>query len=279
VTDLVNRIEAVPELKGVPGLSWRLLEGGLSNTNLLIKAGGERLVLRLNSDWPGIDRKRERRILESLGDSELCPEVIANNPDQGYLLTRFVEQPAWRFEQSHDPECLTRLAGSLRRLHDHPFKDDPVNLGAELIAYLSRPPVMALPEFAAINDGVANLVEALSASGFDQQRAVLCHNDLLFSNILAADRPILIDWEFAACGNRLLDLAIFIHYHNLDPDQAEPLLLSYFGGPHGGDPESLQIAMRVAQALELLWLVCRADRQPLPERPARRLSRLLLVWG
>jgi thiamine kinase-like enzyme len=271
-------LRSIPELESAPGLSWEDMPGGLTNRNFLVEAGSDRFVLRINRSAPGVDRAREARVLQVVSAAELAPEVIANRPAEGYLLTRFLEQPVWRPEDARDPTRLEDLARCLRRLHELPGAMPALNPEATLLEYLASEAVRSSTSFAALRHSVMELVRGIEDSGFQSIRSALCHHDLLHSNIIGDVRPMLIDWEYAAAGNPLLDLATFINYHDLDHDESAPLLEYYFGGRVSEFRDALAIAIRLSQALELLWLIQRNARGALPESAAGRLRRLLLVW-
>jgi thiamine kinase-like enzyme len=65
---------------------------------------------------------------------------------------------------------------------------------------------------------------------------VLCHHDPHLGNVIG-EPGVLIDWEYAALGHPLFDLAFVIEYHALD-GQAESALLAGWAGED--PPVSLQ---------------------------------------
>ena len=146
----------------------------------------------------------------------------------------------------------------------------------ELRAYLQRPAIRALEFFNSLVAAVDDLERLLENGDYYQHLPAPCHHDLLHSNILGQEQPRLIDWEFAALGNPLLDLATFINYHDLAPDEYAPLLEGYFGGSAPEHWPQLSAAIRLAQLLELFWLL--DQRGNLPEAGQQRLRQLLVVW-
>ena len=57
-----------------------------------------------------------------------------------------------------------------------------------------------------------------------------CHNDLLAENFLDSSEKLwLIDWEYAAMGDPLFDLANFVANFELSDSQTMTLMTGYFG--------------------------------------------------
>jgi len=67
--------------------------------------------------------------------------------------------------------------------------------------------------------------------------------------ILDNEKLHLIDWEYAAVGNKAWDLAVFADTCNLTPEQVEFFLNSY----QGVGTEQFNLASKQMQYLSLLW--------------------------
>lgn len=275
--DLVQLIASIPALSGH---DWAVspLTNGLTNRNYLLESGVDRVVLRQNSTAvPGVDRAREARVLQQVAMRGLAPMVVACDPQAGYLVTEFVEDAGWSSNNTSQPERLTALGKYLRNLHEVPVEEiGSLNVERELEHYWSLDQLKALPELERIRGGANNLLLELHGNGWFEQRPGLCHHDLTHSNIFGDYAITMIDWEFAAAGNPLLDLGMFISYHDLTYDIAAPLIEAYFGSMLPDVLQRLSQASRLAQLLELLWL---ASREDLPRSAQQRLSQLLLVWS
>jgi thiamine kinase len=70
-------------------------------------------------------------------------------------------------------------------------------------------------------------------------------------NILAAERLMFVDWEYAGVGDPLFELAAVIGYHDLDEARRATLLAA-----HGGGIKPAQVAAMclVFDCLHALWL-------------------------
>ena len=74
-----------------------------------------------------------------------------------------------------------------------------------------------------------NLRCSVLKSEQNDEDLVLCHNDLLSSHVLCrqGDMPVVIDWEYAAMGNRYFDIASCCMINKLDPSTCQQLLACY----------------------------------------------------
>ncbi|MEM7611662.1 MAG: phosphotransferase [Pseudomonadota bacterium] len=227
----------------------------ISNSAFLLDLAGSRVVCRLHSvgfGAPVTDHARELRIHQLAADAGLSPAIVHADSDAGILLTDFVAVGSFDAQQLVEKPALEALAACLQRLHALPL---PESLGGYSLTeaaacYLRRAGNNATATLA----GLASLVgqhESLA-----EQQHVLCHRDLLYSNILNT-RPVqLIDWEFASPGERWFDLAAVIAWHELSASATRWLLDAYLGRPMAREERSaLARAVESFQALCTLWSV------------------------
>ena len=236
--------------KGLHLHALESLGGGLTNANVIVGDGAERYVLRLNnpaSEALGIDRALEARILQQLpvGTSLNVIEMTEH-----FMLTPFVEA---RQGLANHTE-ITSLLALLKQLH-------ALHVDAPAIDYMAR-----ITEL--VGDTMDTVWQALLAklnTALYQQEAsfgahdALCHHDLVAANILwpmgMAERPILIDWEYAARGDLFFDLACLLEEHKHLALSEAALLKNY-----GLDPQcapKLRVYRAVYLALAAAWAGCR----------------------
>ncbi|MCB1646312.1 MAG: phosphotransferase [Pseudomonadales bacterium] len=85
----------------------------------------------------------------------------------------------------------------------------------------------------------------------DQTEPAFCHNDLNPANIIVSGNTLqLLDWEYAALGNPLFDLAVFCHEAALSEQQQAALLHSCLPAL---SPSQLQAMLLVYDLLQILW--------------------------
>ena len=272
-------IECIPNFDGS---AWSVepLHGGSSNRCYLLSRNNERLVFRLNqAQAVGVHRARELAIHQQLALRGMAPIVVAGDP-KSYLLTEYVAGPRWALGDTRQPDRLRALGKYLRVLHEVPVDElsqfPAFDLTEITARYWADPMVANDPALERIKGEATNLLRMLGNEGWLSHRACLCHHDPIFRNLFGDSALQMIDWEFSAVGNPLLDLGLFVSYHDLPHDLATPLYESYFGICSKIELQRMASAIRVAQLLELLWLI---SKPKLPVAMRQRLGQLRLIWS
>ncbi|MCZ6730053.1 MAG: phosphotransferase family protein, partial [SAR324 cluster bacterium] len=173
-------------------LELQPLEGGITNKNFRVEAGGVSYVLRLfgsGSELLGINRDHEHTCSEIADRLGVGAEVVYYDPAVGLLVTRFIEGAVLSPETASRPEVIARIAEILRVVHggpDFPGSFSPFEMAR---AYHRRAserhgdfPERFRPCFA-----VMERVESALAGGPPPRP---CHNDLLAGNFLDDGRNI-----------------------------------------------------------------------------------------
>ena len=163
----------------------------------------------------GLNRNVEWRALRQAATEGLAPAPVYRNPDLGALICDYREP---------DPsavDSLAAVASLLRRIHALPpvkFRLDPLRRAWRYAGLCGRD---ALP---------IALLEALERLEVDPPSPVLCHNDLLTGNRLISEgRLLALDWEYAAMGDPLFDLAVIVEGDRLTEGEAAVLHEAWLG--------------------------------------------------
>lgn len=203
-----ERIQAIDFWRGPITLSP--LFGGITNHNFLVKVGPCAYVARVSDPrlMLGIDRRNEVLCQRAANELGVAPAVVYE--EEGILISEFLDAQTMTAEAVRHPDFIERLAGVLRTLHSGEDR-----LTGEMLyfsvfqtirtyARTSRKLGVELPR-----DLDSQLEDARELSGrIIPFHPVLCHNDLLPSNLLDDGRRIsLVDWEYAGIGHPLFDLA------------------------------------------------------------------------
>ena len=239
------------ELRGVAMI--RRLAGGGWNETWLASRGGERLVVRVDTPAVsvlGLDRAAEIEVLRSVQGSGLAPQLVFSDIRRGVLVTRWQPGRVCTVGAMRNPRMLRALGAMFRRLHET----------------LAPPPGIAPLDPAVAVDHYASLVggawqrraarqarRAFKAAAGNRRPAALCHNDPVVGNILDASTLRLLDWEFAAPGDPLFDLAVVIGHHRLGQRQAHILLAAARGRAHPCERRALAHLVEGYAGLRLIW--------------------------
>jgi thiamine kinase-like enzyme len=238
------------------------IRGGLSNHAWRVDQGGRRYFVRIggaDSERLGVDRNSECVLLEAVSAAGLAPEVLACDPSNGLLVTRFVDGAPLRRESTQEPRLLRRLGEILRVLHRLPRP-----AGVREVSFVEQ--ARLLESQLASTGGIDPRLASAAESGFRRLagrrgRLALCHNDLHHLNILDHDDGLwLVDWEYGGWGDPVFDLASFVSQHALPAGRRSVLLEAY------GDPSiagaTLAAACIAFDYVQWLWYRLWIARNP-----------------
>lgn len=236
--DLAVVARVAASLGAAPGgFAVAPLAGGLTNRNYTLTINEARYVVRLagaGAALLGIDRDRERVIAPLVAAAGIGAEVVYTDAAGEVLATRFLAARPLDVAEASDPLVLARLAALLRRVHGGPAfpgRFDAVGAARELAGHAAarggRSSSLLLEALAA--------GEAIAQALGEPQRLAPCHNDMLAANFLVEPDGALrlIDWEYAAQGDPVFDLANLAANLLLAPD-AEAALWAAYAGPDAG---------------------------------------------
>lgn len=242
----------------IPGFAHARVEAqlgeGATGISWLVESGGERFVLRIDKPEAaslGLDRASERDIQAAASRAGLTPEPLFQELDRGVSLRRHAAGEAWTGADLRQPARLQRLARALRDLHALPPAGRTFEPGTAARRYARHVNTPAARQLA----DEANVL--LAELHFEPFRECVCHNDLVADNIVGdAERPMLIDWEYAGLGDPWFDLAVVITHHDLAPELRDVLVAAYLRrAASAREATRLEAWCRFYRLLLRLWLM------------------------
>lgn len=241
----------IAEIPALAGVSVRQpLPGGLASESWLVEDRGKLMVVRVDTPLAGklkLDRCAELDVLETVSAAGIGPELIWADPAAGLLVTGYIPGPVWTEKNVRDTACLQDLAVTLQRLHDLPAAGpdfDPARAARTYATAVGHEAALQLAEKTAV------LCRQLLAPG---HRRTVCHNDLVYMNIVGSNPVRLIDWEYAAAGDPLFDLAVVVRHHQLTEPVARNFLHAYMGPPDAETSERFDAFCQLYDLLSELW--------------------------
>lgn len=197
---------------------------------------------RLLAHSLGLDREAEWAHLKIAYAADLGPEPLARDIERGLLVTRFLAGTPW----SERPETDWAAHGELmRRVHQAPAREgkvfDPVGVAR---AYRRGTAAPHAGEW-------LNRVISLASGLEPEAERCLCHHDAHRGNVIGSSPTRLIDWEYAAHGDPLFDLAVVSRFHGLGSEQNKNLLSGW--GLATADPARFRANCELYDALATLW--------------------------
>ena len=256
-------VDALPEWAGSDVTE---LSGGLTNRTFRLDKGGISAVLKIDAaprTEPFNTRAGEAIVQNAAAAAGLAPRVLYS--DECTYLTEYVDGTVWQPSCLDKPGNLELLAAILKKLHALPLSGRAFDAKVAANRY-----VQGLRNSDA---DVVRLCNEVIASLRRPQNLCCCHNDLVAENVLAADRVLLIDWEYACDNDPFFDLATIVEHHELKESQVSVLLQAYFGDSDISRwRQHLAWQQKLYLALLWLWMAQRGDtnRGEL-ERVAERL--------
>ncbi len=245
VIDAVNTLGIWPE----NGFEvHRRLGNGPTNETWLVTHDNKRYVLRLVklvAATLGLSLTEEMIVVTEAAKGKLAPPIIASCVHHGIVLSEYLDGRTWTVQDLHDRAQLDRLASALRRIHKLECKAPPLDIRCSLQRYAQRS-----------TDASADmwLKNALAQLDLITPRPLaVCHNDLTVANLIDDGQLYMIDWEFAALGDPLFDLAVVIAHHELDAATGEYFLSTYLGRSDASAHANLVRWCGVYQNLLALW--------------------------
>jgi len=158
-----------------------------------------------------IDREKEYLLQQQSAALGLSPEIIVFDREEQVMVMPFIEGT---YRQTLDIPRLTVLVDTVKHLHMHlHYDEEPIDL--ETVIKSRETPI----------------TEAFETIRNYPKEAVVCHNDLNPRNILwQAEKPYVLDFEYAGMNDCYFDLAAVSVEFNLTKEQERYILHRYFEG-------------------------------------------------
>jgi len=235
----------------------KMLNAGLTNRCYLLQAGARRYVLRLNAgneQTLGLDRVNEQWVLGYAAAVGIGAPVVYCSPEKGLLVTRYLDGRHWSLAEAGASHNIMRLAVLLKRVHELPDVSKRLAPAELMTGYLREIEAysVALPEaFYVLYPKLLKLVAQMDR---ETSALRLCHNDPVRHNLIVTeDQLFLIDWEYAAMGDPLFDLAAAAHNLEFNQQQAQQLLLAYTGSVNNPMYQRFLHHYATYLCIDMLW--------------------------
>lgn len=184
---------------------------GITNLNYQIKSGKKEYFLRIPKDNSQMNRENEYQIIQILKNKKIDAETIYFDCKTGMKITKKIRYKHFFSNPTNEIELNTFLT-QLKKLH-------------RMKCSLIQPyPIFDLLENwkRQIKDKTIcfqneDLILLDTQRLYEKYPLTLCHNDLLYANILCCDKSIrIIDYEYAGLNIVLFDIMSFIKENNID---------------------------------------------------------------
>ncbi len=256
----VAALARIPLFRGVDPAAIDVARlGGLSNRSYRVESPLGVHVLRLAGVESVVDRRAEAENARAAAQAGVGPEVLYADPPSGVLLCRFIDGAETMSKaRFRDPGAVARAARALRRLHRSGAafagRLDPFAALEGYLAQIER--LGAAPPRGCVDAAAAARPIGGSLAATPPPDAP-CHVDPFPENFLdTGERMLLVDYEYAAQGDAMWDLAYLAIEAALGAAREAALLGAYFDGPPPA-PEAARVALYkpVCDLVSVTWAV------------------------
>jgi thiamine kinase len=240
------------------GEAWaERLPGGTVNRSFRVGTPAGLFVARIHDEAAatlGADHVREATLHAAAAAAGLAPALLHVDPASRFMIMEHVPGPTWTEADPGRPDRLRVLGTALRALHAvAPPAVAPFDIGASIERLHARL-CAALPEEGAnLSQLIDRARAALLLSDSARRPQVVIHNDLHHTNLMdGTGRLVLLDWEYGAVADPLIDLACLLAYY----PQAEAhagVLLEASGLASAVSAEMLAAATWLSVLVSYLW--------------------------
>ncbi|MEN9465394.1 MAG: hypothetical protein RL217_1575 [Pseudomonadota bacterium] len=224
------------------------LKGGLTNVCYLLTLDLGQYVLRIsaNADALGIDRDSEYRLQQMLAEKDLAPSIRYRESENQYWLRDYVKGEALS-PADLTLENLQKMAQHLQKVHclKLNFALNKIDITQKAERYWQTFLPQSDQAFLALK---AYFQHHLAKDPVGE--LCLCHMDPTAANWIASEQGlVLLDWEYAALGHPLWDVAGLIQQANLSLKE-EGQILTQLGYAQDANWYRAKAQLRY---LEVLW--------------------------
>jgi len=213
-----------------------VVKKGLTNRSFIFTVHGTRYVMRIPGEGTEnlVDRAAEGQVYELLKGKNICDDNIYFDSESGYKIAKFLEKS--RESNYLDPEDVKRCMQLIRKVHEEKLQT-PAKLDLwEIIDYyesLWNGEASIYRDYEQVKQAAMNMRPFVETHALE---AVLTHGDCNPGNFLfspaddGGERVSLIDWEYAAMHDPLVDLSGYtIYYPNDNPKAyADQVIDAYY---------------------------------------------------
>ncbi|HEX9877313.1 MAG TPA: choline/ethanolamine kinase family protein [Gammaproteobacteria bacterium] len=241
------------------------LGGGLAARCYRVEGDGLDCAVRLRnpvrSDFR-LDPEAEKRLLRTLAAAGIAPPPVEIDAGPGALVTQFLPGAVpWTPTDARAGTNIRRLAARLEALHAIETELKPFEAVAAAEAY-TRAAAAHLDLHEEQRRWRSELLRLAEAFARRFPATTLCHNDLVASNILDDGHLWLLDFEYAALGDPILDLASVAGLNDFASPQRAELVSAYYAGKTVPfTPEELDEVIRWLRLLAYFWALARGSEQ------------------
>ncbi|KGF09391.1 choline kinase [Clostridiales bacterium S5-A14a] len=228
-----DAIEVIKETFGVRSQdikNIRILKKGMTNRSFKFSVNNKDYIMRIPGEGTEnlIDRESEANIYQKIRPLKISDNLLYINPDNGYKITEYIHNS--RNCDSKSDRDLNMCLDVIRKLHNSDYTVDNffsifdnINFYEDLWGQESS----IFKNYEETKENVFRLKDFIDDN---TDEFSLCHIDANPDNFIIdeSDNVYLIDWEYAAMQDPLVDIAMFCIYAMYDEEEIDHFIDLYF---------------------------------------------------
>ena len=231
--DIETIIDKVLHVKTQDIEDVKVLKKGMTNRSFIFQCKGKRYIMRIPGEGTEqlINRRQEANVYQALEGYDICDPVVYINPDNGYKLTKYLEESRV-CDPSNDVDVKKSIQ-YLRRFHEKKISvSHEFNIFAQIDFYekLWGDNKSIHKDYYETKEKIYSLQEYIESY---VKEKVLTHIDAVPDNFLfyikdGKEEIRLIDWEYAGMQDPHVDIAMFCIYALYDRKRVDWVISEYF---------------------------------------------------
>ena len=207
----------------------KVLKAGMTNRSFEFFCKENRYIMRVPGEGTKqmINRSQEYNVYQVIRDKKICDDIIYINPDNGYKVSRFIENATNC--NAEDMEQVAKCMKYLRQLHERGLEvEHEFDIFEQILFYekLWGDTPSVYKDYEQTKKNIFSLKKYIDSLKI---KKVLTHIDAVPDNFIFTEDGIrLIDWEYAGMQDPHVDIAMFAVYAMYDRERVEQLIDLYF---------------------------------------------------
>lgn len=211
-----------------------IMKKGMTNRSFMFTAKNKRYIMRIPGEGTNkmINRRQEAMVYDTIKGKNICDEVAYINPDNGYKITRFIENA-----RTCDPNSIDdvkRCIEKMRWFHNMNLQvSNSFDIYRQIEFYQSlwQHDKSFYEDYRITKSNVHLLKSFIDSQPKDN---CLSHIDSVHDNYLLSEDEFgnvqvrIIDWEFAGMHDPHIDIAMFCVHALYDRQQIDRIIDMYF---------------------------------------------------
>jgi len=214
-----------------------VLKKGMTNRSFLFSVRGSKYIMRIPGEGTDllINRHNEAEVYSTISGLGLCDDPVYINPENGYKITRFLENIRTCDPENEDD--LRRCMKKLKAFHDMNLQvGHTFDIFGQIEYYeclrSENSPKSVYRDYSETKKKVLSLREYIDSC---EKQWCLTHIDAVCDNFLfysegGKEELQLTDWEYAGMQDPHADIAMFSIYSYYSREQIDHLIDLYFDG-------------------------------------------------